>query len=110
MNSKKPDKLFIKFKKKIEQNPQWWAWVEKKEGTAWIERVSKALERIRPSYEEMLMDIVEANLEVEFGFDGFEVLAEQKEEVIAALWKMLQITKWLGGEKMEVLDQLGEGE
>jgi hypothetical protein len=101
----KLDKAFIKLRRKSERNPNWWSWMESREG-AWIERALRALERVKPSQEEMLLDIVEADLKVEYGLGDPEVLVKKKDKVISALWKLLKITKWMKGERIEVLDQL----
>lgn len=106
---KKLDKALEVLKEKFEKNHKWRAWREGV-GSAWIERALKALEVVKPTQEEMRMDIVEADLRVEYGLSEPEILVEQKEEVISALWKLLQIAKWTRGEKVEALDRLGEGE
>lgn len=109
LDIKKMDRAFARLREKLEKDPEWRAWMESG-GPAWIEKAANALERIKPSQEEMLLDLVEADLKIEPVFGNPEILVKKKDEVISALWKLLKITKWARGESIEVLDNLEEGE
>ena len=86
------DKVFAKLRKELEKDPEWRAWV-KSGGPRWMKKVSEALERVKPSQEEMLLDIVEAGWVLESPGGDFSFLIKRKKDVITALWKLTQIVK-----------------
>jgi hypothetical protein len=104
----KLDKVLSELRKKLERDHEWQASVGQREAD-WLKKASEALEKLKPPQDEMLLDIIEADLKIEYGLGDLEILIRKKEEVVSALWKLLQITKWLRGEKVRALDRLKEG-
>lgn len=89
---KRIDRAFKKIGKTLEENPVWQEWVASR-GLEFFTRASQELDEITPPLEEMLLDVVEAGWRLENPDGDFSILAEKKEDVIAALWKVTQIIK-----------------
>ena len=92
IDPKKMDKSFEKLKRKLEKDPMWQAWMDSG-GPEFIEKASRELEKIKPSLDEMLLDIVEAGWILESPGGDFGFLAKKKKDIITALWKLTQIVK-----------------
>lgn len=92
LDLKKLDKAFTKLRKKLEKDPMWQAWMESG-GPEFIEKAAGELEKVKPSLDEMLLDIVEAGWVLESPGGDFGFLAKKKKDIITALWKLTQIVK-----------------
>lgn len=88
----KIDKAFKKLQKKLEKDPQWQAWMDSG-GPQFLEKAAKELDKVKPSLEEMLLDVVEAGWVLESPGGNFAFLAKKKEDIITALWKLTQIVR-----------------
>lgn len=89
---KKMDQAFKKLRKKLEKDPMWQSWMDSG-GPEFLEKASKELDKVKPSLEEMLLDVVEAGWVLESPGGDFSFLAQKKEDIITALWKLTQIVK-----------------
>lgn len=92
LDLKKLDKAFTKLRKKLERDPQWQAWMDSG-GPQFLERAAKELDEVKPSLDEMLLDVVEAGWVLESTGGNFAFLAKKKEDIITALWKLTQIVR-----------------
>jgi len=92
LDIEKMDKAFKKLQKKLEKDPMWQAWMESG-GPQFLERAARELDKVKPSFKEMLLDVVEAGWVLESPGGDFSFLAKKKKDVITALWKLTQIVK-----------------
>lgn len=86
----KIDKALKRLEKELEDDPLWQEWVGSG-GPEFLERAAKELDEIKPSLEEMLLDLVEAGWRLENPDGDFGLLAKKKKDVITALWKLTQV-------------------
>lgn len=89
---KKMDKAFKKIKRKLEKDPQWRAWMDSG-GPQFLEKAAKELDKVKPSLDEMFLDVVEAGWVLESPGGNFAFLAKKKKDIITALWKLTQIVR-----------------
>lgn len=89
---KRIDQVFKKIGKTLKEDPVWQEWVDSG-GPEFFTKASQDLDEIKPSLEEMLLDVVEAGWILENPDGDFSLLVKQKKDVITALWKVTQIIK-----------------
>lgn len=106
LDLKKLDKAFTKLRKKLERDPQWQAWMDSG-GPQFLERAAKELDEVKPSLDEMLLDVVEAGWVLESPGGNFAFLAKKKEDIITALWKLTQIIRGNYQEEVGLVQKSG---
>lgn len=105
----KIDQAFKKIGQVLGKDPAWREWIEAG-GPEFLDMVSEELEEIKPSLEEMLLDLVEAGWVLENPDGDFNLLAKRKKDVVTALWKLTQMIKGYHRERGDLVGEDGRAE